>query len=137
LIENGERAGYRVRNLATGSEMELCRRVSDLAHADVGHFAFHADGVAFGEEALQFGEEGYPDVVLLDEVGPLELAGKGWADALTRLRKTPLQVLVILVRPSILREVAERWNFTPEAVWKAGVDTPEAAAGWLLRAIPR
>jgi nucleoside-triphosphatase THEP1 len=137
VIESGERAGYRIRNLATGSELELCRRVSDPEHADVGHFAFHADGVAFGQEALRIGDEGYPDLVLLDEVGPLELAGKGWAEALTRLRKTPVSALVLLIRPSLLQEVAGRWNFTPGAVWKAETGSPAAAALWLLQRIPR
>ena len=135
--ERGERTAYRVKNLATGREAELCRKAARGASADVGPFQVHADGIEFGEEALRVGEEGFPDVVILDEVGPLECAGKGWADALTRLREAPVPALILVVRPSLLAEVRKRWNFLPQAVWEIGKDTPSVAAEWLRGALGR
>ena len=133
VYEGGERSAYLVRNLLTGGETELCRKVRNNAVPDVGPFQFHDDGIEFGEEALRAGDGETPDVVILDEVGPLECAGKGWADALTRLRRAPFQTLILVVRPSLLEEVRMRWNFTPQAVWEVGTTTHAEAVDWVVK----
>ncbi len=67
-------------------------------------------------------------MVLVDEIGPLELRGEGWAPALPPLWSRDGAVVVLAVRPGLVEAVAARWDLRPRLVWQAGEVTPDAAA---------
>lgn len=107
VIENGECVGYDVVDLATGRT----RRLASLGGPgveQVGSFHFTAEGLSLGRAALAAATLATPDLVIVDEVGPLELAGQGWGAHLPPLAATAT-VTVFSVRPSLTRSVAERW----------------------------
>jgi nucleoside-triphosphatase THEP1 len=56
------------------------------------------------------------DVIAIDEIGPLEFDGKGWALALaTALQEIRSeQELVVVVRPSLVGKLSTRF---PSALW--------------------
>jgi nucleoside-triphosphatase THEP1 len=67
-------------------------------------------------------------VIAVDEIGPLELAGRGWARALDTLLTSASSALLLVVRPDLVQQVTERWNLRPAEVWKPGDVTPAEAA---------
>jgi nucleoside-triphosphatase THEP1 len=74
-----------------------------------GCFHFHVEGLAFGRAALAFAAESQDRLIIVDEVGPLELAGGGWAAALGRLSGRAGCVLLV-VRRGLVAPVAARWG---------------------------
>ena len=52
-------------------------------------------------------------VLVIDEVGPMELEGSGWSVLLDELVKETVPVQLWSVRENILQEVMQRWNIDP------------------------
>ena len=85
----------------------------------------------FGLQALTEALDHQVDVLFVDEVGPWELQGRGWApglDVLARQRRTPM---VWVVREGLIEEVKRRWGISDVLVWEAS----SAKAGEILEAL--
>jgi nucleoside-triphosphatase THEP1 len=125
LLENGRRTGFDILNLATGESAELARERAAAAgpHPQWSRFAFSPAGLALGEKALG-PDAGGADVVVIDEVGPFELAGGGWAPALDRLVRDYRGTILLVVRSSIVDAVRGRWGSADTTIWDV-VGTPD------------
>ena len=62
-------------------------------------------------------------VVIVDEVGRLELKGRGWAESLDLLLSLPGKPVILTVRDHFLEEVKQRWNLHAAEVVHAGSGT--------------
>ena len=110
--DGGQCGGYAVVDLATGAGVRLADLTGPgIEHA--GRFHFLADGLRLGRAALARAIADAPHLVIVDEVGPLELAGGGWAAALDLLASRPGGT-VFTVRRDLAVEVAARWGVPPE-----------------------
>jgi nucleoside-triphosphatase THEP1 len=103
IFENNQKIGYDVVDLVSGSSLPLAR-TSEFPESDfrLGKFAFSSKAFAFATKALLDYAPG--GVVFLDEAGPLELGGKGYADCIRILLEADIQSLYIVVREDILEE---------------------------------
>ena len=122
LLENGRRTGFDILNLATGESAGLARDAAggSASHAQWSRFAFSPEGLALGSKALGPDARG-ADVVLVDEVGPFELAGGGWAPALDDLMGGDGGRVVLVARSSVVDAVRRRWGSAGTVVWDAAV----------------
>lgn len=104
VLAAGQTLGYRVQDLATGEEHPLCRdRPPGIPFR---RFFFSREGLAFANAALErAAREG--EAIVVDEVGPLELGGGGFAPGLKAACESRA-FLVLTVRPSLASEV-RRW----------------------------
>jgi nucleoside-triphosphatase THEP1 len=134
LLEDGRRTGFDLVNLATGESARLAREHGSDAgrHAQWSRFSFEAEGLALGRKALG-PDARTADVVLVDEVGPFELAGGGWAQALDELVRSHAGVVLLVVRASIVDEVERRWGSSDSVVW----DAAATAADDIVQAVVR
>jgi nucleoside-triphosphatase THEP1 len=120
LLEEGRRTGFDLVNLATGESAQLARESAGGAapHAQWSRFSFSEQGLALGLKALGPDSVG-ADAVLVDEVGPFELAGGGWAPALDQLALDGTRPVVMVVRSSIVDAVRRRWGSADSVAWDA------------------
>jgi len=100
---------YTVKDLQSGEERVLARRSKQAGTIRVGAFAFEPEGIAFGRQALESAKEANVQLLIVDEVGPLELQGDGWAPVLERLLADVFGVMVWVVRPELVEEVRKRY----------------------------
>jgi nucleoside-triphosphatase THEP1 len=124
--------GYDVVDLTTGQSTRLAAiDVEGVEH--VGRFHFLPDGLALGRAALSSAAEVGCDLVIIDEVGPLELSDGGWCTQLDALvRQEGLTLFAI--RRSLATEIAHRWNVAPERSHDLA-DGAETIIDRLLRSI--
>ncbi len=118
LLDCGRRTGFDIVNLASGESARLAREDAggSASHAQWSRFAFSPEGLALGGRAL--GPDARDaDVVLVDEVGPFELAGGGWAPALDKLASEHEGPVLLVVRASIVDAVRRRWGSADTVVW--------------------
>ncbi|MCW5940635.1 MAG: DUF2478 domain-containing protein [Fimbriimonadaceae bacterium] len=114
--EGGTRTGYEVESVSTGVRETLAVSGAEGGVVRQGPFAFMERGFALGRSALREAFEAGAKVVIVDEVGPLELRGEGWVAELDRLLGLGGATVVLAVRPSLVDEVSRRWSFAPMGV---------------------
>ncbi len=107
---HGQREGFRVVDLQTGKRAWLCRRTT-FQKAWVGRYQFYPEGLALAYKALAPDYLQGVDLIIVDEVGPLELQGQGLARALDRLVFLPTPQ-VWVVRKALVKEVSRRWGLS-------------------------
>ena len=107
-FEKGRKTGFRLRDVATGDEASLAT-LGERVGGDFGtRFRFSDGGFRLGREALAHIAPG--SIVIIDELGPVELRGHGHMPAVRRAMAAPdLQGAVVVVRralvPSLLVEL--------------------------------
>jgi nucleoside-triphosphatase THEP1 len=128
-LEAGRRTGFDIVNLATGERVPLAREQEHVAgpHPRWSRFAFSPEGLALGHRALGDDARG-ADVVVVDEVGPFELSGGGWADALDALAETFPGGVLLVVRESVVDAVKARWGSAGSAVYDVSSASPDEIA---------
>jgi nucleoside-triphosphatase THEP1 len=124
--EAEQRIGYDVVDISTGERQPLCRVNDPLQEIRVGPFGFDPAGFRFGEIVLQSALNHRAEVIVLDEIGPLEQSGQGWSHCLERLLAANVPLLILSVRPAMLVAIERHWKISPAVVWKADqISLPE------------
>jgi nucleoside-triphosphatase THEP1 len=107
LWESDLRAGFDLMELDTGNVYPLSRRVRGLRPMP---FMFDAQGIQNGRRALSVSRCREADLVVVDEVGRLELGGDGWAPCLGPLLRLDGSVHLWVVRTSLVKAVQKHFR---------------------------
>jgi nucleoside-triphosphatase THEP1 len=111
----GLKVSYDVQDILTGKRCLLASR-EPLENAELfGDFWFSNEALAFGEKLL-LGLDAETQIGVVDELGPLELAGRGWARAFRSLLSHPPENLIVVVRESLVKDVREAFSLPETAV---------------------
>lgn len=105
------RAGFDLLELDTGMLHVLSRSLRGLKPVP---FMFDAFGLERGKQALSAERCGSADLVVVDEVGPLELEGGGWARCLDNLCRLTGPAQIWVVRKSLVRKVSRHFGISPD-----------------------
>ncbi|MGD2109586.1 MAG: nucleoside-triphosphatase [Phycisphaerae bacterium] len=119
VFSEERREGYDVIDLASGQRRTLCRVGTPGEGAlAVGPYVFDPATLAAGNAAIVEAIRGGLDVIAIDEIGPLEFRGSGWAPSLaTALEEcTTSQELLVAVRPSLVDRLPGQF---PSSRWSA------------------
>jgi nucleoside-triphosphatase THEP1 len=134
LWEDGQREGFDIVDLRDGRRLPLCRKRAPASWTiRTGPYRFSPEGLALGRAALDAGADA--DVVIVDEVGPLELSGGGWAAELDRLASARVGPMLWVARTGLIEEIAGRWG-RPRAVWPPSSSIEDAAEALAAAAMP-
>lgn len=111
-FQNSVRSRVDVLNVADGARCPLVApQVQDGER--VGRFLLSREGLDFGRRALRDALARRPDLTVIDEVGPLELNGGGWAEETSRLinayRELESSLLLIVVRARLVTRALGKW----------------------------
>ena len=115
LMEEGKTTGYDITDIRTGERTPFLRQTGD-ATVGVERFAMDEAGHRAGQRALDPAANRAMDVVIIDEVGPLELKGKGWSDRITGLIHETRVILILAVRKNLTEAVTDKFGIAPAAV---------------------
>lgn len=108
VFKDGHKIGYDIEDIASGMILPLARAGF---HKDgdqmVGQYSFSKKTLEFAKGALLNYTSG--GVVFLDEAGPLELAGEGYAFCISSLLESHISKLYMVVRESLVDQISERF----------------------------
>ncbi|MGB5925179.1 MAG: nucleoside-triphosphatase [Dehalococcoidia bacterium] len=103
IEQQGQRVGSNALDLLTGQEVPFARlsRYKSFEGGEVvGEYTIDREGMSFACGAIERAVESRCDLVVIDEVGPLELSGKGLMPAVELALASPVSVLIV-VRSSL------------------------------------
>jgi molybdopterin-guanine dinucleotide biosynthesis protein A len=103
IEKQGQRVGSNALDLLTGKEVPFARLSGHGCFKGgemVGDYTISRDGIIFACDAIKRAVESRCDLVVIDEVGPLELGGKGLMPAVELALASPVNLLIV-VRSSL------------------------------------
>jgi nucleoside-triphosphatase THEP1 len=131
-LEGGAKVGIDVVDVRTGERRALAEVDGRPAALRAGPHRFDEAAVARARDLL---DTACPcDILVVDEIGPLELeGGRGWANALEVLRGGEYRLAVAVVRPRLVEAVRAALDDLPgTGVVERSVETAGDPAGDLL-----
>lgn len=110
------RHGFDLLDIQTNDSIPLCRTDASDEGIVTGKFIFKPDAIQHGRSILSISKISKADVVIIDEIGPLELSGEGWAKPLSELAEHYTGILIIVVRKSLIDEMCRNFVIVPSLV---------------------
>jgi len=111
--KNNKRYSFELLDLQTNQQLLFCQSEPVTAWKKIEHFYINPAGQHFGETVLDPKNLQGIDLVVIDEIGPFELKGKGWAEAIDRIMEQTRLPMIWTIREGAVMEVLEKWNFRP------------------------
>ncbi|MCG2770012.1 MAG: nucleoside-triphosphatase, partial [Anaerolineae bacterium] len=126
----GRKIGIRLLRVETEEEQVLALAEGDLQGPRTGRYVFDADVMAWSLSGLRRALKGKYDLVLIDEIGPLELLrGEGLAPVLGDLRDLCEEPhVLIVVREALAEMLRERLDRPDLVTFSLGMDVRDTLA---------
>lgn len=112
LKNNDETTGYDLLDLSTNVTEKFLRFGKVPGKEQIGRFSIFPEGIEKGIRTLERATHDKFDLVIVDEVGRLELRGDGWSDILKKLIEMPETPLLITVREGLEQEIIDKWHIS-------------------------
>ncbi|MDR4988837.1 MAG: nucleoside-triphosphatase [Bacteroidales bacterium] len=122
---NNEKTGFMLLSLEDNSLTPLSSKTPNDEWQHVGSYYFNPEGLAKGKAILQPENTNAYDVLLIDEVGPLELNDFGWASGIERALGEPI-IHCWIVRRSLVQKAARKWDVGTVYVYDISEDSADA-----------
>lgn len=114
ILENEITTGYDTVNISTGERFSFLRVQGEENQQRIGKFYIDAKGVQKGNAVLM---NSTSELIIIDEIGKLELEGKGWVNAVEQLVTGSKAHLILSVREEFVKEICEKFSISPEIIF--------------------
>ncbi|MEZ5021528.1 MAG: nucleoside-triphosphatase, partial [Bacteroidales bacterium] len=109
IVEDEKTTGYDVSDISTGKRTPFLRHTGSETMG-VERFTMDDAGFIAGRNALDPANNLDNRVMIVDEVGPLELRGRGWSEVLGALLQETRATVIIAVRKTLTEAVIDRFG---------------------------
>ncbi len=110
MMHNGQTIGYNIVSLETGNEFKFLKLKEEESTESIGRFEINSEAIEQGEMILSSESLKRKDVIIIDEVGKLEINNKGWKNSLEQLLVLSDICVILAVRNEFISEVIEKFN---------------------------
>jgi nucleoside-triphosphatase THEP1 len=110
INENGIRTGFNLTDIGSSRQIELCSDKKNEKRLKFGRYYFNSDAISLGNEILSSNNLSDKQLIVIDEVGHLELNGKGWSNAIENITRNNTVPQLWIVRKSLVQKCTRRWN---------------------------
>lgn len=117
VMTGGHVKGYDLVNIKTGQREVLLRENGECGPESIGRYSICLAAVETGNNILTSLVHDSNTIVVVDEVGLLELRGEGWAGSLDKLVGTNGNHLILAVRNTFIDRVITRWDLTEPVIF--------------------
>jgi nucleoside-triphosphatase len=105
IRENGQRIGFKVTDIATGKEGWLARKDSSTGPRIGSYYVVSEDLENIGVRGLERAVEGPAHLVIVDEIGPMEMTSSSFRNVISRVLKAERPTVVTVRLGSQYTEV--------------------------------
>jgi len=112
-FSSGKRSAFSLKNIQTGEELPMASIQDETGWFKYRRFWFNPEAFRLGEIWIREGLKKDAQIMVIDELGPMELERSGWSELLNILAETTIPVQLWSVRESIIEEVMKRWSIPP------------------------
>ena len=116
IIKNQQTTGYKIVNISTGEKQPFLHLSGQLNQQKIGKYYIISKGLELGKTALNFNSFSSSDVIIIDEIGRLELHEKGWHESLLKIIQYFNGYLILSIRKEIVHEVIQKYELSPTSI---------------------
>lgn len=127
ITEEETTTGYDIADISTGKRVPFLRHINRQLKHGFERFTVIDEGYQTGLAALDPDRNISSNIVVVDEIGPMELSGKGWDKRMTELMETYKGHLIVVVRKSLVEEVKHRYGISDPVLYDVGASEAPAA----------
>lgn len=109
-FKSGERSGFDLKNINSGEMIPLASNTEHAAWLKFRRFWFNPFAFESGRLWIEAHLKANPEVIVIDEVGPMELEGSGWFATLEYINSQSGAIQLWSVRESLVSEVMQQWD---------------------------
>ena len=121
IMEGDMTTGYDVLDIVSGIRAPFLR-LTNAEIRGVERFTLTEAGYQAGLKALDPDNNRDSHVIVIDEAGPLELRGEGWAGRISELLKLNEWQIILVVRKSLVNEVIRIFGIKDPSIYVVGPD---------------
>ena len=110
VVKNRETIGYDIIDINTDEREIFLRQDSNNHNMKIGRFNINLEGLQKGIKAIKGSNNLNTRIVVIDEVGILELQNQGWASNIEELVRNSQNHILLVIRDSFVEQVIEKWN---------------------------
>jgi nucleoside-triphosphatase THEP1 len=110
VMTDSRTTGYDLLNIETGEKEAFLREDEKCGSETIGRFTICPKGLVMGNTILNSLNSPEHRIVIIDEVGALELGDRGWAVCINGLLEKSVNNILIIVRDSFVDKVKYKWN---------------------------
>jgi len=116
IADGEETAGYDLFDMRKRTRIPFLRRNGRVGWQKVGPYFVLPAGLSEAEGIIA--RSGRPELLIVDEVGPLELEGKGLWPALSRVLADPGRRCFLVVRTGVLADCLKKFKEPPVEIFE-------------------
>ena len=132
LWENNQRCGFNLFDLKNQRITPLAKRNKENFFLESGTsvaskkvpYTFFDEGIKAGQLALKPENCRQAKIIMVDEMGKLEIQGKGWAPLISPLLELKQCIHIWIIRETLVDPICSSWPFNPTEV--ISVQDPDA-----------
>ncbi len=124
---DGKRVGFELMDIETNQRFPLCTIESISGATQIGNYYFFEEGIKKGKALLALEHTSDKQLVIIDEIGPLELRNGGWSQSVEHLVQSSSTPQLWVVRRSILDSILQKWNIGTVRIFDVGKTRLEEA----------
>ncbi|MBT3749642.1 MAG: DUF2478 domain-containing protein [Bacteroidetes bacterium] len=129
-----QRTGYGLLSVESGARMGFCQTLHHPDWTRIGRYYIDPAGLEFGQGLIREALKGECSTVIIDEVGPLEMQNKGWANELKLLAGHSRIVQIWSVRDQLVQKVTRKWPLNKYEILSVNSLSPQQLADEIFTA---
>lgn len=124
-FKDNVRSEFYISDIQSGKSVLLCNIKGNENQKRIGRFYFDEEGLKFGKNILKPSMLEKADFVVIDEIGPFELKGKGWTESIELLLSDDKFTMIWVVREKLVYHILRRFGITKSLIVNIDKDLPE------------
>ena len=117
IMDGSVTTGYDLVNIVTGKKKEFLRQDREGRGGKIGKFNICEKGLVEGKKIINSLINNENKLVIIDEVGLLEIQNNGWSDCINALLGKPSNHILLTVRDIYVAEVIKKWNLREPVIF--------------------
>lgn len=117
IMEKGLTIGYDLLDIESNQREPLLRSTEENIYPKIGKYSIFPQGLEKGKSILKKSAANKYNLVVIDEVGKLELNNQGWSDNIDELVHTS-SVLLFAVRDTFAEQVIQKWGIKDYSLFR-------------------
>jgi len=135
--KDGIRTGFDLAEIGSPGKIELCSDNEKYNRFKLGRFYFNQEALAFGNAILSPGNLSDKHLIVVDEIGPLEIKGLGWSEAIDKSTTSFLIPQLWVVRKSLVQKISRRWSIGNAYIYDISNSSIEEVESKLMEIISK